>query len=100
MGTVVQVFDPRFFSVCPECNSRVMEPEGFCSTHGSVKTAQSYVLNCILDDGSSTIRAVFWKNQTNHLLGKSETEMVLYKDAPAHFEEVKTDLLEIGRAHV
>ncbi len=93
MGTVVQVFDPRFFSVCPECNSRVVEPDAVCSTHGKVLPASSYVVNCILDDGSSTIRGVFWKNQTHHLLGKSEMEMLHYKDAPASFEEVKTDLL-------
>ncbi len=93
MGTVVQVFDPRFFSVCPECNSRVLEPEGQCSTHGKVQPAMSYVLNCVLDDGSSTIRGVFWKNQTNHLLSKGETEMNQYREIPASFEDVKTDLL-------
>lgn len=93
MGTVVQVFDPRFFSVCPQCNSRVLEPEGQCSTHGKVQPAMSYVLNCILDDGSSTIRGVFWKNQTNHLLNKSEAEITPYREKLAAFEDVKTDLL-------
>lgn len=93
MGTVVQVFDPRFFSVCPECNSRVVEPEGQCSTHGKVQPAMSYVLNCILDDGSSTIRCVFWKNQTNHLLSKGEAEMAKYREVPTTFEDVKTDLM-------
>lgn len=93
LGTVVQVFDPRFFKVCPECSKRVVEAEGgyHCTEHGSIMPSTSYVLNAVLDDGSGTIRSVFWKNQTNHLLGK--TDMDMYQDNPAAFEEVKTDLL-------
>ena len=52
-----------------------------------------YVLNLILDDGTGTIRSVFWKNQTNYLLGKTEVEVSAFKEAPATFENVKTDLL-------
>ncbi len=95
MGTVVQVFDPRFFKLCPDCNKRVTESEGKfqCLEHGGVQPVLSYVLNLILDDGSGTIRGVFWKNQTLHLLGKSEEEMKTFKDDAAKFETVKTDLL-------
>ena len=58
-----------------------------------VEAALSYVMNLILDDGSGTIRSVFWKNQTNNLLGKSDTEVAGYKEDLSTFEEVKTDLL-------
>lgn len=93
MGTVVQVFDPRFFKVCPNCNKRAVEAEGghHCTEHGSVVPNTAYVLNAVLDDGSGTIRGVFWKNQTNHLLGKENLDE--YQDNLAAFEEVKTDLL-------
>ncbi len=95
MGTVVQVFDPRFFSVCSECGKKVAELEGefTCVEHGKVKSSLSYVLNLILDDGSGTIRGIFWKNQTNHLLGKEEAELASYRDRLASFENIKTDLL-------
>ena len=38
LGTVVQVFDPHFFNVCPQCNKRVTEAEGEsnCAEHGKV----------------------------------------------------------------
>ncbi len=93
MGTVVQVFDPRFFKVCPECNKKAVEAEGsyHCTEHGGVMPETSYVLNAILDDGSGTIRGVFWKNQTNHLLGRENLQE--YQDNLAAFEEIKTDLL-------
>ncbi len=95
VGTVVQVFDPRFFTLCPECNKRSRESgEGFtCVTHGIVQPVTSYVMNAIIDDGSGNIRTVFWKNQTNHFLNKTEEEVVLFKDNLSDFEGIKTDLL-------
>ena len=95
VGTVVQVFDPRFFNVCSECSRKVTESMGTfsCATHGEVKPALSYVMNLILDDGSGNIRSVLWKNQTVHLLEKTEEQMAVYKENMSAFEEVKTDLL-------
>ena len=95
MGTVVQVFDPRFFNVCPTCTKKVAESSGqfSCNTHGEVNPSVSYVMNLILDDGTGTIRSVLWKNQTTHLLEKKEEQIVLYKENLAAFEEIKTDLL-------
>jgi len=95
MGTVVQVFDPRYFNVCPECSKRVDEREdGFhCQEHSKVEAASSYVLNLVIDDGTGTIRGVFWKNQTNNLLGKTEEEMVKFKNNLGLFEDIKTELL-------
>lgn len=95
VGTVVQVFDPRFFTVCSTCSKKVTESGGVfsCNAHGEVKPAASYVMNLVLDDGSSNMRCVLWKNQTTSLLEKSESEIARYKDNMAAFEEVKTDLL-------
>jgi ssDNA-binding replication factor A large subunit len=93
LGTVVQVFDPRFWSTCPECNKKVTQNgEVFdCATHGTVQPGTSYVMNVVVDDGTSTIRTVFWKNQTNNLVGKDDLSE--YKENPSSFEDVKTDLL-------
>ncbi len=95
VGTVVQVFDPRFFELCPKCNKRVQQSEAGwqCNEHGAVEPVLSYNLNLILDDGSSTIRTLFWKNQLHHLLGKQEQDLAPYRDNPAAFEDIKTDLL-------
>ncbi|MBU0457717.1 MAG: OB-fold nucleic acid binding domain-containing protein [Nanoarchaeota archaeon] len=95
LGTIVQVFDPRFFNVCPDCGKRVAESEGssICSTHNEVQPNISYVMNVILDDGTGNIRGVLWKSQTNHLLDKTEEEISDYKDDLTNFEEIKNDLL-------
>ncbi|MDP3990180.1 MAG: OB-fold nucleic acid binding domain-containing protein [archaeon] len=82
VGTVVQVFDPRYFNVDSETGKRVQEG-------GEV----SYVMNAVIDDGTGNLRCVFWKNQTNHLLGKTEENVVGFKENLGAFEELKTDLL-------
>jgi hypothetical protein len=88
MGTVVQVFDPRFFHVHPETGRRIREGE-----EGDVTPVLSYVMNAIVDDGSSNIRCVFWKAQVNMLLNVDEAKMNEYYEDLSQFEDQKTDLL-------
>ncbi len=103
LGTIVQVYDPRFFEVCPECGKRVLQKDDgfFCQEHNKVEPAYSYVTNIFLDDGSDNIRVVFWRNQTQKLFNKTNEEILAMKDSS--FETVKNDLLGniikiIGRA--
>ncbi len=86
LATVVQVYDPRFFNVHPDTGKRVDD-----SHDGPTQT--NYVLNAFLDDGTGNIRTTFWKNQIQHLTGKTDAEMLQYQENPQAFEEVKTDLL-------
>ena len=90
-GTVVQVFDPRFFEVCDKCGKRVrMEEEGFkCNEHGVVTPKFSSVINCILDDGSESIRLVCFREQVGGLLGIAEEELLKLKDSPGEFNLLK-----------
>lgn len=69
---IVQIFDPRYFEVCPECGKRVLENE--CKTHGSVQPKKRALLNIVIDDGSDSIRSVlFGENIYN--LGLTEEEV-------------------------
>ncbi len=105
LGTIVQVFEPRFYPTCPECRKKLM-PDGnlfVCSQHRHVTPNFSYVLNLFLDDGSEPIRCVFFKNQFERLVNKSQEEILKYKESPQDFEAVKTELLGniiklVGRA--
>jgi len=95
LGTIVQVFEPRFFEICPECNRRARQRDDKfeCTEHGIVIPKFSFVMNAHIDDGTGNIRAVFFKNQAKVLLGKDDDEMLLYKENPASFEAVKQELL-------
>lgn len=95
MGTVVQVFDPKFFEVCPQCNTRLKEVEGqwVCNEHGALMPDYSYLVNVFLDDGTDNIRVVLFRNQAERLLGKTKEQMITYRANPDTFEPLKTELL-------
>lgn len=95
LGTIVQVYDIKFFERCPVCRKRIKEQgAGFqCPEHGLIKPEYSYVMNVYLDDGSGNIRVVFFGNQIQQLLKKSDEDILIYRTAPEAFEKVKTDLL-------
>ena len=105
LGTIVQVFDPKFFEVCPQCGSRLKEVEGqwACDEHGAVMPDYSYLVNVFLDDGTENMRVVLFRNQAERLLNKTKEQMVAYRVTPETFEPLKTELLGeqfrfIGRA--
>ncbi|MBL7054761.1 DUF2240 family protein [Candidatus Woesearchaeota archaeon] len=97
LGTVVQAFDPRFFEICPECSKRVKpgdnENQFSCQQHGEINPNYSYVFNLVLDDGTETIRTVFFRNQMEKLLEMNNEQIMQYKDAPEKFDEIKNNLL-------
>ena len=92
-GTVVQLFEPRHYLACPECNRKVM-PEGLgykCNTHGIVEAKKSPIINLFFDDGTSNIRVVCFANQAEQLFGKSSVEIA---DATVDtFEPMKKEVL-------
>ncbi|MEM4397350.1 MAG: OB-fold nucleic acid binding domain-containing protein, partial [Candidatus Woesearchaeota archaeon] len=94
LGIIVNVFDPKYFEICPECGKRAKSngSEFICDQHGTINPSYSYVLNFILDDNTDTIRVVLWKNQLQNLLKMTDQQIL---DNRGNFEEIKTDL--IGR---
>ncbi len=105
LGTIVQVFDPRFFEICPTCNGRARDQEGqfVCEKHGVVKPEYGFVMNVFLDDGTENIRCVLFRQQAERLLSKTLEQLLPFREAPEQFEPTKTELLGqivkfIGRA--
>ncbi len=95
LGTIVQVFDIKFFEVCPDCGKRAKPVNGAfeCGQHGAVKPSYSYVLNTVIDDGTETMRLVLFRRTAERLLRKSEQEVLAYRLQPDTFQQVKNDLL-------
>ena len=95
VGTIVQVFEPRFFEVCPQCGKRAKQREDqfVCEQHNIVTPDYSYVMNAIIDDGTETIRGVFFRDQAQQLIGKPKEEILQYREFSEKFDSVKIDLL-------
>ncbi|MFZ5955646.1 MAG: hypothetical protein ACOYT4_04420 [Nanoarchaeota archaeon] len=73
-AVVVQMFNPRFFNVCPECGKKaVEESDGFkCDAHGKVSPKERALVNIVLDDGSETIRAVLFSDHIQKIAGNED----------------------------
>lgn len=93
MGTIVQVFDLRFFEMCPRCNKRLrLKNELFeCDEHGAQKPVFNYILNVYLDDGTSNIRVNFWKQQAQRILKMTDEQVQGFINQPG--DEYKNKLL-------
>lgn len=95
LGTIVQVFDIKYFETCPRCGKRARPSAALfeCAEHGNVIPSYAYVLNAVLDDGTETIRCVFFRNQVERLLNLNQEQVMKFKQEPADFEAVKNELL-------
>ncbi len=71
-GTILQIFTKNaFFMVCPSCGKRVTKNESnvyTCEEHGEVNPVKKLVISLILDDGTATIRCVFFENVAYNLI--------------------------------
>ena len=95
LATIVQVFEPRFFEICPKCGKRTKAEEGsfVCPEHKQVDPGYSYVLNLVVDDGTDNIRTVFFRDSMEKLLSLNNEKILQYRENPESFEQVKNDLL-------
>ncbi len=94
-GTVVQVFEPRFYEICGDCGKRArIENGGFkCEQHGNVIPKYAYVVNCVLDDGSESIRVACFRESACKLIGINEEELLTVRENPSKFEMIKDSVL-------
>jgi len=109
-ASVVQLFETeQFYEICPEDGSRLKQEKmeiqpGIdatvwkCTQHGMVKPLLTAVVSGVIDDGTGSIRAVFFRDMGAKLLGMSAEEMAakkgkLYED----LDVVSKELIIMGR---
>ena len=90
LGTIIQIFEPRFYDVCTQCNKKVNVENGktVCKEHGEVIKTDACVVNFSLDDGTGTIRCVAFRETAERILGKSTIDL-----KTVNFEGLKKDIL-------
>ncbi len=68
---VVKVFESNpFYEICPQCGGRVKGDGTYtCDEHGDVEPAHAMVVSGIIDDGTENIRAVFFRDHAEAVLG-------------------------------
>ena len=91
-AAVVQLFETSvFYEVCPTCRKRLTK-EGDkykCAEHGVVEPEYTVVLSGVIDDGTSNIRVVFFRDSALKLIGMTMENALKIRDS--FFEHI--DLL-------
>lgn len=78
MACLVQVFRKSpLFEICPQCDTRIREKDGkwVCDDHGQVEPKYAMILSGVIDDGSGNIRAVFFRENAEKIVGKKPEEL-------------------------
>ncbi len=90
VGTVVQVFDIRFYEGCPVCGRKL---ENGCREHGNVSSAMVPILNFYLDDGTGNIPIVVFRDLVSKTLNVAPDVIAQFHTNPQNFTSVKQDFL-------
>ncbi len=95
LATVIEVLDLKFFEVCSKCGKRAKPQDAsfVCPEHGAVTPGYSYLVNVFLDDGTASVRTVFFRNSAQKFLKKTDAELLSFRDALEAFEQVRNDAL-------
>lgn len=80
---IVNVFEPKFFEVCPECRKKSVN--GSCDEHGQIIPQKRSLLSIIIDDGTDSIRCTIFYDSLKKIisdeeLNSSELFMIKRKD--------------------
>lgn len=101
IGTVVQIFEPRYYTACPECNKKVtpINDAYKCEQHNLVQPKQIPILNMFFDDGTGNIRTVCFRDQAEKLINNETNfnvlkENVLGRQLKLQGKVVKNDLFD------
>jgi hypothetical protein len=94
-AALLQIFESNpFYEICPKCGATVKEDkdEYSCISHGKVEPDYALRVSGVIDDGSASLRVVFFKEQAERILGvsvKQAKDMVLRKGVPGLFAQAK-----------
>lgn len=94
-GTITQLFEPKFYEACPECNkkARLYDGKFQCDNHGSITEKLVPIVNFFFDDGSESIRAVAFRNTAELLLDTTAEKLYELRQYPEKIEELRTKVL-------
>jgi ssDNA-binding replication factor A large subunit len=99
---ILQVFETNvFYEICPECKKRAKETDtGYsCQDHGEVSPDYGMIISGIIDDGTGNIRAVFFSDAAEKLLGMTVQEAKKLFDKKKKPEAVLSGV-ELGKEFI
>ena len=101
---LIQIFESNvFYEICPQCRSRIKldEKEDFvCADHGVIESPDyGMIISGIADDGSESIRIVFFNENAEKILGMTTKEAKKLFDKKKKLDAI-LGLIPLGREFV
>lgn len=95
LGTIVQVFEPRFYEVCGICGARLrlVGDKFICEEHKNGDRKLVPVLSLIFDDGTDNIRAVAFRDVVGKVLGVGDEKILELRSDMSKFEDMRNGVL-------
>ncbi|NHK32013.1 MAG: DUF2240 family protein [Asgard group archaeon] len=79
-GSIVKIYEGNMFYLsCPQCRKKVVETDDnqwHCSEHGTVESEKTIFISLALDDGTGCVRATFFREQAEQLIGLSSENLI------------------------
>jgi len=69
---IVNIFEPKFFEVCPDCRKKAINGE--CKEHGKITPVKRSLLGMVIDDGSENIRSTIFHDELEKIIPMKELE--------------------------
>jgi replication factor A1 len=94
-GNFVQLFNTNpLFYLCPTCRSTLEKTEDgyICKEHGKVEPNNVMIISGMVDDGTSSIRTVFFRDQAKNFSGL-ETSLLASMSADEALNLIKENVL-------
>lgn len=96
-AALLQVFESNpLYAVCSECGSSVKEK---CELHPDAAADYEMVVSGIIDDGTESVRAVFFRDNAAKLLGMDKNEVKNVFEQKKSLQAVFANV-ELGKEHV
>ena len=93
---IVTDFDiPRFYLACPECFKKVFQDDGGykCAQHEDVKAIRVPIVNMVLDDGSSSITIVGFRDRAEGLTSTKTDEILSLAEDVDKYREFSKNII-------
>ena len=95
IGTIVQVFEPRFYEACSQCGKKLdmIGDDAQCRDHGKVAGELMPVINVFVDDGTANIRAVAFRNNAEALCNVKKDDLLKVRENNSEFDKIRDNIL-------
>lgn len=90
-ATIADVFKGKFiFNTCSICGSTFVDSK--CPEHGDVESSANMVISSVVDDGTDSLRVVFFRELAEKISGIPSSDLVV-KEPETRYELIKEKLL-------